>query len=146
METLPGLPPLSTARYGRGFQYGFSREGYGDIASCPAIAVPGGGNPAGCVNKGFVTSAAFGYRLNATLAYELGALHLTPALGWAHDVAEYSPTGQLIKDRKIVRPSLSWEYGKTMFGGLSYSHDLKSSTYNNADDHDYVQTWIGLHF
>ena len=146
-SAITNLPSLSQTRYGRGFQWGFSTQGYGGMAACGAAVEPLSGNITGCVNKGYVTANAFAYRTRLALAYVLkNGLALTPNVTWAHDVRGNSADAQMVEGRGVISPALEWQFKKKYFGGVSYTGEATSSTYNTQQDRDYAKVWVGYNF
>ena len=134
------LPPLSQARYGRGFHWGFSPQGYG--GACPPIQ-----NPRGCVDQGFYTRNAWGYRLRAQLDYALGAdWTVSPSLSFGHDVRGFAIDNQLVEDRRQLTLGVSAKYGSRYFASVSYTDYAGSAHYDPLADHDYASVAVGATF
>ncbi|MEH6420627.1 DUF1302 domain-containing protein [Pseudomonas sp. CGJS7] len=134
------LPPLSQARYGRGFHWGFSPQGYGGV--CPPVQ-----NPRGCVDEGFYTRNAWGYRLRAQLDYAPGGeWTLSPSLSFGHDVRGFAIDNQLVEDRRQLTLALSAKYGKHYFASLSYTDYAGSARYDPLADHDFASVAVGATF
>lgn len=132
------LPPLSVARYGRGFAWGFSPQ-YSD-GSCSPVQ-----NPQGCVSRGYYTRQAWGYRLKGQLNYRLpGNWTLSPALAWGQDVHGYSIDNQLVQGRKPYTISLNAQYAKRYFATLSYTNWVDNAPYDLLKDHDFLSFAIGM--
>ncbi|MGH8080123.1 MAG: DUF1302 domain-containing protein [Lysobacter sp.] len=135
-----GLPPLSEARYGRGFHWGFSPEGYGGV--CPQVQ-----NPRGCIDEGFYTRNAWGYRVRAQLDYALGGTWtLSPSLSFGHDVRGFSIDNQLVEDRRQLTLGVLAKYGKNCFASLSYTDYAGSAHYDPLADHDFASVAVGATF
>jgi hypothetical protein len=134
------LPALSQARYGRGFHWGFSPEGYGGV--CPPVQ-----NPRGCIDEGFYTRNAWGYRLRAQLDYMPGgAWTLSPSLSFGHDVRGYAIDNQLVEDRRQLTLGLLAKYGKNYFASVSYTDYAGSARYDPLADHDFASVAVGATF
>jgi hypothetical protein len=134
------LPGLMDVRYGRGFHWGFSTEGFG--GGCPAIQ-----NPAGCVNGGYYTRSAWGYRLKGTLSYAVGhGVVLTPGLSFGQDVHGYSVDSQLVGGRRAATASLTATLDKRWFATLTYTNYLGHPTYDTLADHDFATFAVGATF
>lgn len=134
------LPSLTDVRYGRGFHWGFSSEGYGGV--CPAIQ-----NPAGCRNGGYYTRSAWGYRLKGALAYPVPhGWVLSPSLILGQDVHGYSVDGQLVGGRKQATFGFGATLDKTWFANLTYTNYLGHQTYDTLADHDFATLSIGANF
>lgn len=138
------LPPLSSARYGRGFQYGFAADGY---TTCAQASDPNLGILAACRNAGFATRFSWGYRLRWQLDYS-GPHGMTwsPVIMWAHDVKGNSIDGQLLDQRKIATFGLKVDYRKKYFGELTYSTRFGGATYDSLGDRDYLMAVMGINF
>jgi len=144
---LPGIPSMSQTRYGRGFQWGFSSEGFGGMSACGAVTSPLSQPLAGCFNKGFITANAFAYRTRVALNYDLGHnLTVSPLVTWSHDVKGYSWDGQIVQGRGVVTPAVEWKWKKKYFGGISYTAEATVSTYNQAEDRDNAKAYVGINF
>lgn len=134
------LPPISQARYGRGFHWGFSPEGYG--GGCPAVQ-----NPKGCVNDGYFTRGALGYRLRGQLTYAVSNnWTLQPSVTWGQDIHGYSIDSQLVEDRTQLSLGVTAKYGKHYFASLNYTDYNGSSDYDILADHDFVSFAVGATF
>jgi len=134
------LPSLTDVRYGRGFHWGFSSEGYG--GACPAIQ-----NPAGCHDGGYYTRSAWGYRLKTALAYPVAhGWVVSPSLGVGQDVHGYSVDGQLVGGRKQVTLGVGATLDTTWFANLTYTNYLGHPTYDTLADHDFATLSIGANF
>jgi len=134
------LPPLSQARYGRGFAWGFSPQ-YSD-GSCSPVQ-----NPQGCVSQGYYTRQAWGYRLKGQLNYSLpGSWTLSPALSWGQDVHGFSVDNQLVQGRKPYTISIAAQYAKRYFATLSYTNWVDNAPYDLLKDHDFLSFAIGANF
>ncbi|NWD66932.1 DUF1302 domain-containing protein [Pseudomonas gingeri] len=139
------LPPLSTARYLRGLQYGFSTEGYG--GGCAAATDPLVGNPDGCTNKGFATRTAWGYRLNGQLNYNVWpGVTMSPSVSWSHDVKGYSIDSQFVEDRKIIVMGLAANYLQKYFAQISYTSWLSDAKFDVSNDRDFLNLTAGMTF
>lgn len=134
------LPALSQARYGRGFHWGFSPQGYGGV--CPPVQ-----NPLGCVDEGFYTRNAWGYRLRGQLDYAVGAdWTISPSLSFGHDVRGFAVDNQLVEDRRQLTLGLSAKYAKRYFASVSYTDYAGGARYDPLADHDYASLAVGATF
>jgi hypothetical protein len=146
-SAISNLPSLADRRYGRGFQWGYSTQGFGGLPACAAVTSPLSDNLTGCVNKGFVTATAFGYRTHVALNYEVGhGVTLSPVVTWAHDVRGNSADVQLVQGRGVISPALEWEIKKRYFGGVVYRAEATASTYNEAQDRNNLKLYTGINF
>jgi hypothetical protein len=118
-------------RYGRGFMFG--------VGSNPALAgqVPASGGstcsptlvnvpvptpspvfnpqPNGCLNDGYVTDDAWGYRIRLSADYNNvfnSGVTVTPSIFWAHDVDGVSMDPTFIEDRQVLGLGLRFNYNK----------------------------------
>jgi len=71
-----------------------------------------------CTSKGYVTSNAYGVRLNAALTYEnvfIPGLKLTPSIGAIWDMSGWSYDGIFIQGRVLMPLKIRADYGKNYF-------------------------------
>jgi hypothetical protein len=133
------LPPMSVNRYGRGFAWGYSSEGFG--GGCSPVA-----NPDGCVNGGFYTRSALGYRVRYQLNYSAQGATLSPSLTWSHDVSGYSVDNQLVEHRRIVVAGLTAKFPGGYFASAAYTRYLGENKYDILADHDNLVLALGATF
>lgn len=133
------LPGLDQVRYGRGFAWGYSPQGFD--GSCGAVQ-----NPQGCVNKGFFTRMAWGYRVRGQLNYAVGGTTLSPSLTFGQDVHGYSVDAALVEDRKTVAVGLAAKFAGNWFASAAYTDYLGDNDYDVLADHDNVVMAIGATF
>lgn len=133
------LPALSLARYGRGFAWGYSPQGFG--GSCSPVQ-----NPDGCVNQGFYSRAAWGYRLRWQLDYKFRRTTLSPSLTWSHDVAGYSVDNALVDGRRSVVAGLAASFPGGCFVSAAYTRYLGDNKYDTLVDHDNLVLAVGAKF
>lgn len=133
------LPSLGETRYGRGFAWGYSPQGF-DGACSPVQ------NPAGCVNDGYFSRVAWGYRLRAQLNYAVAGATLSPSLTWSQDVHGYSVDAALVEDRRAVALGLAAKFAKRYFASLAYTRYLGDNEYDILADHDNVVLAAGATF
>lgn len=133
------LPGLDTTRYGRGFAWGYSPQGFD--GSCSEVQ-----NPQGCVNKGFFTKMAWGYRVRGQLNYLVGSTTLSPSLTLGQDVHGYSVDSALVEDRKTVALGLAAKFAGNYFASVAYTNYLGNNDYDVLADHDNVVMAIGATF
>jgi hypothetical protein len=133
------LPALAEARYGRGFQWGYSPIGFD--GACGAVQ-----NPQGCVNDGYFTRMAWGYRLRAQLNYALHGATLSPNLTFGHDVHGYAVDSTLVQDRRTVTLGLAAKFASRYFASVAYTDYLGDNDYDVLADHDNVVMAIGATF
>lgn len=134
------LPPLSKERFGRSFHSGYAP--FFPTDTCSPI-----GDPHGCLDKGFYTRSAWGYRLRGQLNYVVGsAWVVSPSLTWSHDVSGYSVDNQLSGGRKQYVLGLNVQYRKHYFASLNYGNWIDGAPYDTLRDHDFVNLAIGATF
>ncbi|MES2127089.1 MAG: DUF1302 domain-containing protein [Pseudomonadota bacterium] len=133
----------TSTRYGRGFLYGFG----------PTAAL--GGTCAGlntyvpyCVNDGYVTSSAWGYRLQAEATFSdvFAGINLKPKLFWSHDVKGVSGDSTFIKDRKTLGTVLRADYNNRYYAEVSYTRFNKNATFDVLHDRDNYSFVVGINF
>lgn len=132
------LPSLGVARYGRGFAWGYSPQGFD--GSCAAVQ-----NPDGCVNEGYFTRVAWGYRLKGQLDYAVGGATVSPSLAWGHDVRGYSVDSALVAHRRVVTVGVAGKSGR-YFASLGYTRYLGDNEYDVLADHDNLVAAMGATF
>ncbi|MEE7559179.1 DUF1302 domain-containing protein [Xanthomonas sp. Kuri4-2] len=133
------LPSVTVARYGRGFAWGYSPQGFD--GSCAAVQ-----NPDGCVNDGYFTRVAWGYRLRGQLNYAVGHATLSPSLTWAHDVRGYSVDSALVQHRRAVTVGVAGKFAPRYFASLGYTRYLGDNRYDVLADHDNLTAAVGATF
>ena len=135
--------PSTSTRYGRGFLFGFG----------PTAAL--GGTCAGlntvakyCSNNGYVTSNAWGYRLQAEFTYSdvFAGINLKPRLFWSQDVSGYSADNTFVKDRQVLGAALRADYNNKYYGELGYSRYNKNATFDVLHDRDNYSFVVGVNF
>ena len=133
----------TSTRYGRGFLYGFG----------PTAAL--GGTCAGlnnyvpyCVNDGYVTSSAWGYRLQAEMLFSdvFAGVNLKPKLFWSHDVKGVSGDSTFIKDRQTLGTVLRADYNNRYYAEVSYTRFNKAATFDVLHDRDNYSFVVGINF
>ena len=134
------LPSLLEARYGRGFAWGFSPEG--TDGSCGAVQ-----NPKGCVNEGFYTRMAWGYRVKGVLNYALPhGVSLSPSLTWAQDVRGYSVDGALVDGRQSIVLGAAAKFAKRWTVSAAWTNYVHDNGYDVLADHDNLVLAAGVTF
>lgn len=136
--------PLTSTRYGRGFEYGVARwSANGATGNC--VSNGSSSQNAGCDANGFATSNAWGYRTLASLQYNnVMGVNLTPRVFFAHDVRGYSADNIFLEGRKTLGLGVRAEYLKKYYADFSYTtydHDTK---YDSFRDRDFVSVVIGM--
>ncbi len=124
-----GLPDPALLRFGRSDDYG--------AAAVPGVACvdPSVAQKA-CALDGFITPAAWGFRLllDARFKEGLGGAVLTPSFMLAHDVHGYSWDGNFLQGRTVLRPSLRLDWDKLRFQ-IQYTR-LSGGRYHTQTDRD----------
>jgi hypothetical protein len=95
----------------------------------------------GCLNDGFVTRFAWGYRLKGQLEYAdvFGSgVTALPNASFAHDVKGYSMDGQFLQDRKQLGLGVRFVYQKQYNLDLNYTTFNHNAKYDPLRDRDYV--------
>jgi len=100
-----------------------------------------------CTTDGFITSTAWGWRLNAGATYSnlMFGASLTPSVMIASDVSGYSFDGTFSAGRLAVRPALRADWGKTYFAQLAYTH-MSGGNYNLSADRSNLMLAAGARF
>ena len=146
-----GLPDPNVMRYGRSFAYGsapYLNSATKAMTACPQTAVGYNYVPGKtCTTDGFITSTAWGWRLNAGATYSnvLFGASLTPSVMIASDVSGYSFDGTFSAGRLAVRPALRADWGKTYFAQLAYTH-MSGGNYNLSADRSNLMLAAGARF
>ena len=141
LSHVAGLPSLGTLRYGRSDDFGGAAYTGGAACVDPSIAQKA------CALDGFVTSMAWGYRLQVAASYSEGAggAAWTPMLYLAHDVSGYSHDGNFVEGRRVVRPGLRAQWREGYFAEMHY-HRSWGGAYNNQVDRDNLTLFAGMRF
>jgi hypothetical protein len=97
---------------------------------------------------GFVTSNAWGYRVRAGMEFaNIGGtgIALRPSIAFAQDVKGWSYDYAFVEGRKTVRVSLDGEFGRNLFGNLTYAAS-RGGLFNTRKDMDFLLASIGIRF
>lgn len=140
MSHVSGLPSLGVLRYGRG-------DEYGRAALDGQVCTDTSGTGKQCAQDGYVSTNAWGYRLNLSAAYPeavLGAT-VTPSLFLSQDVSGYSYDGTFQKGRQTVRPGVRFDWGKKYFANIQYTL-VSGGAYNAFTDRDFLSLAVGTSF
>ena len=106
----------------------------GDATAAAALGVPA------TVSGDFADADSWGYQLLFKLNYfnAIGAVTLSPRLGWAHDVAGNSPFGgPFLEGRKAITLGLGAQY-QSWTADLSYTSYSGNEEQNLRHDRDFV--------
>jgi Protein of unknown function (DUF1302) len=102
-----------------------------------------------CTTKGYVTSDAYGVRLNAALQYDnvfIPGLKLTPSIGLIWDISGWSYDGIFNQGRVAMPLKIRADYGKNYFAELVWTPALRVATYDNLSDRQFVSLAVGVHW
>lgn len=126
------LPDLDVARYGRS----------------PVFGV-GSLTPAGD-DEGYVTQAAWGYRLllQANYPNAIGSVDLLPKLSWSHDVKGFSPepAQQFQEGRQALSLGITGSYLGSYSAGVSMTKYLNNADFNTLSDRDFLSFTASMTF
>jgi Protein of unknown function (DUF1302) len=134
----------SDVRFGRSEVFG-----QGPVAGFPCSAPTPQQTAVQCTQAGYVTSNAYGVRLNAALQYEnvfIPGLKLTPSIGVIWDISGWSYDGIFNQGRVAMPLRLRADYGKNYFAELTWVPALHVATYDNLSDRQFVSFPIGARF
>lgn len=142
-------------RYGRGFIYGAGSDPRFNFGT------PAGGNlcdpthplynpqPAGCLNKGYFDSFAWGARLYMRLEYPdvmQTGVTIYPSLFIAQDVKGNSIDSQFVDKRRTISPAVGFSYQKKYRLDLTYATYNDAASYDNFSDHDFYSANFSINF
>jgi len=102
-----------------------------------------------CTQAGYVTSNAYGTRLNAALTYDnvfIPGLKLTPSIGLIWDMSGWSYDGIFNQGRVAMPLRIRADYGKNYFAEISWVPALHVATYDNLSDRQFVSFAVGARF
>ena len=102
-----------------------------------------------CTMNGYVSSIAYGTRLNAALEYNnvfIPGLKLTPSMGLIWDISGWSYDGIFNQGRVLLPLKVRADFGKNYFAEVSWVPALRVATYDNLSDRQYVSFAIGARF
>jgi uncharacterized protein DUF1302 len=98
----------------------------------------------------FADATSWGYRLVGRLTYNnvIGAVNLSPRIGWRHDVNGNTPGpgGNFIEGFKQVTVGLAADYQNTWKADLSYTSFFGAGSQNLLQDRDFVAASISYSF
>jgi len=134
----------SDLRFGRSEVFG-----QGPVAGFPCSAPTPQQTAVQCTQAGYVTSNAYGVRLNSALTYEnvfIPGLKLTPSIGLIWDISGWSYDGIFNQGRVAMPLKLRADYGKNYFAELTWVPALHVATYDNLSDRQFVSFAVGARF
>jgi hypothetical protein len=134
--------PNTSHRYGRAFVFGQA------ATSTLSCAATGNLNPDFCENKGFATTNAWGYRLQAELSYPnvFAGANLRPRVFWSHDVKGYSADAIFLEDRRVLGLGARIDYLSRYYVDLSYNRYNRNAKYDVFHDRDFYSVVAGINF
>ena len=90
----------------------------------------------------FADATSWGYRLVTRFQYNnaIGAITVSPRLGWGHDVSGNSPGpgGSFIEGRKALTRGLNFDFQSTWSADISYTDFAGAGRYNLINDRDFI--------
>jgi hypothetical protein len=169
LNDLPDYKKVDSLRFGRGFMYGtgshpiFAQQAVSAITAgnlCSTTfaglptPVPSTGttlynpSPLGCRNDGYITDAAWGYRLRVSADYlnvlESGVT-VTPSVFWSHDVDGISMDPQFIEDRQVLGLGMKFTYNKKYVLDFNWV-DYADNNFDPLHDRDYYSASVSVTF
>ena len=169
INDLPDYKKVDSLRFGRGFMYG---TGSHPIFAQQAVSAPSAGNfcsttfaglptpvpstgttlynpsSLGCRNDGYITDAAWGYRLRVSADYlnvlESGVT-VTPSVFWSHDVDGISMDPQFIEDRQVLGLGMKFTYNKKYVLDFNWV-DYADNNFDPLHDRDYYSASVSVTF
>ena len=133
--------PSTSTRYGRASVFGMApAQSTGGACVSP--------NPDFCENKGYATTNAWGYRLQAELSYPnaFAGVNVKPRLFWSHDVKGYSADNTFIEDRQVLGLGVRADYNNRYYADFTYTRYNRSAKYDFFHDRDYFSAVVGINF
>jgi hypothetical protein len=121
--------------------------GQGPVAGFPCTAPTPQQTAVQCTMAGYVSSNAYGTRLNAELTYEnvfIPGLKLTPSIGLIWDMSGWSYDGIFNQGRVAMPLRIRADYGKNYFAEISWVPALHVATYDNLSDRQFVSLAVGV--
>ena len=134
----------SDVRFGRSEVFG-----QGPVAGFPCSAPTPQQTAVQCTMKGYVSSDAYGVRLNAALQYDnvfIPGLKLTPSIGLIWDIGGWSYDGIFNQGRVAMPLKIRADYGKNYFAEVNWTPALRIATYDNLSDRQFVSFAVGVRF
>ena len=134
----------SDVRFGRSEVFG-----QGPVAGFPCSAPTPQQTAVQCTMKGYVSSDAYGVRLNAALQYDnvfIPGLKLTPSIGLIWDISGWSYDGIFNQGRVAMPLKIRADYGKNYFAEVNWTPALRIATYDNLSDRQFVSFAVGVRF
>jgi hypothetical protein len=113
-----------------------------------SCAATGNLNPSFCENKGFATSSAWGYRVQAELGYPnlLAGANFRPRVVWSHDVKGYSADAIFLEDRRVLGVGTRIDYRTRYYADVSYNRYNRNAKYDIFHDRDFYSVVVGVNF
>ena len=146
LKSVYGLPSPNVLRFGRSDIYGIGPIG--------GVCTPPAGQTAAftaleCSNNGYVSSNAWGYRLNAALRYTnvfTAGLNVTPSVGISQDVSGWSADSLFSQGRVLLNLGVLVDYDKRFFGGATWNPVLVAGPYDMTSDRQVYTVYAGMRF
>jgi hypothetical protein len=145
-NNVPDFNDPTSIRYGRGPIFGSASHPLMGGSTCKAAVNP---SEDGCLNDGFVTRFAWGYRLKGQLEYSnvfSSGVTAYPNASFAHDVKGYSMDGQFLQDRKQLGLGVRFVYQKQYTLDLNYTTFNHNAKYDPLRDRDYYGVTLSATF
>ena len=144
-----GMPSKSKLRFdGPGTPVSGNPEQSNDSAD-PAERGAHPGKPAEPASA-FADATSWGYRMVARFDYNnaIGAVTLSPRIGWSHDVKGTTPGpgGNFVEGRKAITLGLSANYQNKWTADISYTDFFGAGRYNLINDRDFLAAEIKYFF
>jgi hypothetical protein len=99
---------------------------------------------------GFPDDFSWGYRLAVSMDYNnaIGAVTITPRLGWAHDVdgTTPGPGGSFVDGRKQLTLGVAFNYLNEWVFDLSYTTYMGAGEFNTLKDRDFLSASVRYSF
>ncbi len=101
----------------------------------------------GCLNDGYTSRFAWGYRTKLELTYNTDAgVTVYPSVFWSHDVKGYSVDNQFLEDRKALGLGVRFSYAKKYnleLGAVMFDRNAK---YDPLRDRDFYSVSVSTSF
>ena len=122
------------------------------VSGNPEQAEPGGAHAGKDAEpaSAFADATSWGYRMVARLDYNnaIGAVTLSPRIGWSHDVKGTTPGpgGNFVEGRKAITLGLSANYQNRWAADISYTEFFGAGRYNLINDRDFLAAELKYYF
>jgi hypothetical protein len=99
---------------------------------------------------GFATDSSWGYVMRARFDYNnaIGAVTISPRIGWAHNVSGTTPGpgGSFIEGRKTLTLGVAFNYLNEWIFDFSYTTFMGAGRYNLLTDRDFISASVRYSF